>query len=214
MLYQTFLDFNKLKTFIVSKPNSKREKECIEYLKQFNIKGIPFYGLKGSNCGLSTEYLHNQEGDSLNSTRIATGLSHFFIWSAIKWIHEQSDYKDCFYFIVEDDVEFLPDWQSVFLNELKNLPENWEMLYIGSCHAAPYQERNNNHIKGNIYKLNYAMCTHAYFVNYEGVKKLLKTNERVWTNIDIQMLVDSFPIMNAYAIFPRLAIQNNMEIQD
>jgi len=129
-------------------------------------------------------------------------------------MHEQSTTKDDFYFIVEDDVEFKNNWQNTLLNELSNLPEDWEMLYIGSCHAAPYEERNNLHIKGNIYKLNYAMCIHSYLVNYKGVKKLLKTNERVWTNIDIQMLVDSFPMMNAYAIFPRLAVQRYLDIQE
>lgn len=56
------------------------------------------------------------------------------------------------------------------------------------------------------------MCTHAYLVNYEGVCKLLETNQKVWGPIDIQMLVDSMPRMNFYGILPRLATQENTNL--
>jgi hypothetical protein len=56
------------------------------------------------------------------------------------------------------------------------------------------------------------MCTHAYLVNYEGVCKLLETNQKVWAPIDIQMLVDSMPRMNFYGVLPRLATQENTNL--
>ena len=143
---------------------------------------------------------------------IVAGLSHFSVWSAIKWAVESGAYpKDQPFLVVEDDCKFVSDdWKEKLTEELQHVPEDWEVIYVGSCCAAPYEE--NKHIGGNVYRLIRGMCTHCYYVNYEGACMLMKTNQKVWCPIDIQMLVDSIPHMKFYGILPRLAYQDGANL--
>lgn len=206
------IDIEKSPTFIVSLPEGQKEKECVQYMASFGIKAIPIYGFRASNCGISTEYYNSVEKTRMQVKSIVAGLSHFSIWSAIKWAVEAGAYpKDQPFLIVEDDCKFVSeDWKEQLTKELEHVPEDWQVIYVGSCCAAPYEE--NKHIGGNVYRLTRGMCTHCYYVNYDGACMLLKTNQKVWCPIDIQMLVDSIPRMKFYGILPRLAYQDGANL--
>lgn len=206
------IDIEKSPTFIVSLPEGPREKECVEYMAGFGIKAVPIYGFRASNCGISTEYYNSVNKDRMQVKSIVAGLSHFSVWSAIKWAVESGAYpKDQPFLVVEDDCKFVSDdWKEKLTEELQHVPEDWEVIYVGSCCAAPYED--NKHIGGNVYRLTRGMCTHCYYVNYEGACMLMKTNQKVWCPIDIQMLVDSIPHMKFYGILPRLAYQDGANL--
>jgi hypothetical protein len=197
--------------FIVSKPRSEKERRCIRYMKTFGIDAVPMYGFRSDNCGISTDYYQSREKEKAKVKTIVAGLSHFSIWSAIKWMVESKITDHRTFLIVEDDVEFTcPDWKTALSKNLAVLPEDWHVLYIGSC--CTDDVKLHRYVGQNIYKLTQGMCTHCYLVNYEGVCKLLETNQKVWCPIDIQMLVDSMPRMNFYGILPRLATQENSKL--
>jgi hypothetical protein len=206
------IDIEKSPTFIVSLPEGPREKECVKYMESFGIKAVPIYGFRASNCGISTEYYNSVKKDRMGVKSIVAGLSHFSVWSAIKWAVESGAYpKDQPFLIVEDDCKFVSDdWKEKLTEELQHVPEDWEVIYVGSCCAAPYED--NRHIGGNVYRLTRGMCTHCYYVTYEGACMLMKTNQKVWCPIDIQMLVDSIPFMKFYGILPRLAYQDGANL--
>lgn len=206
------IDIEKSPTFIVSLPEGPREKECVEYMAGFEIKAVPIYGFRASNCGISTEYYNSVKKDRMGVKSIVAGLSHFSVWSAIKWAVESGAYpKDQPFLVVEDDCKFVSDdWKEKLTEELQHVPEDWDVIYVGSCCAAPYED--NKHIGGNVYRLTRGMCTHCYYVTYEGACMLMKTNQKVWCPIDIQMLVDSIPFMKFYGILPRLAYQDGANL--
>jgi len=206
------IDIEKSPTFIVSLPEGAREKECVKYMESFGIKAVPIYGFRASNCGISTEYYNSVKKDRMTVKSIVAGLSHFSVWSAIKWAVESGAYpKDQPFLVVEDDCKFVSDdWKEKLTEELQHVPEDWDVIYVGSCCAAPYED--NRHIGGNVYRLTRGMCTHCYYVTYEGACMLMKTNQKVWCPIDIQMLVDSIPFMKFYGILPRLAYQDGANL--
>jgi len=206
------IDIEKSPTFIVSLPEGQREKECVKYMESFGIKAVPIYGFRASNCGISTEYYNSVKKDRMGVKSIVAGLSHFSVWATIKWAVESGAYpKDQPFLVVEDDCKFVSDdWKEKLTEELQHVPEDWEVIYVGSCCAAPYED--NRHIGGNVYRLTRGMCTHCYYVTYEGACMLMKTNQKVWCPIDIQMLVDSIPFMKFYGILPRLAYQDGANL--
>lgn len=205
------LQLEKTPCFIISKPESEKERRCIRYMKTFGIDAVPMYGFRANNCGISTDYYHSREKEKAKVKTIVAGLSHFSVWSAIKWMVESKVTDHRTFLIVEDDVEFTcADWKAKLADNLDHLPSDWHVVYIGSCCADPIED--HGYIASNLYKLVRGMCTHAYLVNYEGVCKLLETNQKVWCPIDIQMLVDSMPRMNFYGILPRLATQENTNL--
>jgi len=205
------LDIENTLCFIISKPESEKELRCIRYMQTFGINAVPIYGFKDHNCGISTDYYHTRELAKAKVKTIVAGLSHFAVWSAIKWMVESKVTDHRTFLIVEDDVEFTcVDWKAKLADNLDHLPSDWHVVYIGSCCADPIED--HGYIASNLYKLVRGMCTHAYLVNYEGACKLLKTNQKVWGPIDIQMLVDSIPRMNFYGILPRLATQENTKL--
>ena len=205
------VDFENTPTFIISKPESEKEKRCIRYMKSFGIDAVPIYGFRAHNCGISTDYYHNREKEKAKVKTIVAGLSHFAAWSAIKWMVEAKLTDHRTFLIVEDDVEFLDkNWKSLANDNLQFVPSDWHVVYLGSCCADPIED--HGYIAANLYRLVRGMCTHAYLVNYEGACKLLETNQKVWAPIDIQMLIDSMPRMNFYGILPRLATQENTNL--
>ena len=205
------VDFENTPTFIISKPESEKENRCIRYMKSFGIDAVPIYGFRAHNCGISTDYYHNREKEKAKVKTIVAGLSHFAAWSAIKWMVEAKITDHRTFLIVEDDVEFLDkNWKSLANDNLQFVPNDWHVVYLGSCCADPIED--HGYIAANLYRLVRGMCTHAYLVNYEGACKLLETNQKVWAPIDIQMLIDSMPRMNFYGILPRLATQENTNL--
>lgn len=205
------VDFENTPTFIISKPESEKEKRCIRYMKSFGIDAVPIYGFRAHNCGISTDYYHSREKEKAKVKTIVAGLSHFAAWSAIKWMVEAKLTDHRTFLIVEDDVEFLDkNWKSLANDNLQFVPNDWHVVYLGSCCADPIED--HGYIAANLYRLVRGMCTHAYLVNYEGACKLLETNQKVWGPIDIQMLIDSMPRMNFYGILPRLATQENTNL--
>lgn len=200
------IDVTKLPTFIVSIPYSDDETACVKYLKQQGISASPFYGLKGSNCGLRTKYMADTNGYIMGGRTVAIGITHFHIWSAVKWMVESGQSSSDIFAVYETDVEFTSEtWTDELLEITKDLPENWDMLYLGHCCTQPIQD--NPAVTDRLRKLIRGMGLHAYLFRYKAAKKLLDSNQRMWTSIDIQLVWDSFPILNVYGIFPRLATQ-------
>ena len=181
-------------------------------MESFGIKAVPIYGFRASNCGISTEYYNSKDKGRMQVKSIVAGLSHFSVWATIKWAVESGAYpKDQPFLIVEDDCKFESEnWKEKLTQELDHVPEDWQVIYVGNCCAAPYED--NKHVGGNVYRLTRGMCTHCYYVNYSGACDLMKTNQKVWCPIDIQMLVDSIPHMKFYGILPRLAYQDGANL--
>ena len=105
--------------FIVSKPENKKERRCIRYMKTFGINAVPIYGFRSDNCGISTDYYHSTEKEKIKVKTIVAGLSHFSIWSTIKWMVESKITDHKIFLVVEDDVEFTcSDWKSKLKDNL------------------------------------------------------------------------------------------------
>jgi GR25 family glycosyltransferase involved in LPS biosynthesis len=71
--------------------------------------------------------------------------------------------------VLEDDVKFVDNFTEKFNEYIKELPDNWDICWVGSCcnlHA--------NIIEGkHIYRENGSRCTHAFIISLNGANKIL-----------------------------------------
>ncbi len=82
--------------------------------------------------------------------------------------------------IFEDDVVFSDDIDNIFKESIVDVPEDWNMLYLGGNHLHGLY-----HVKNNVYKTIYSLTTHAYGIKESFYDTILSTLEPANLPIDV-----------------------------
>ncbi|CAG8810045.1 33802_t:CDS:1, partial [Racocetra persica] len=95
-------------------------------------------------------------------------LSHYRIFESIV----KNGYENAL--ILEDDVDMEVNITDIMTEVHHNLPNDWDMLYLGHC-----DEWDSNYFKTNLtvhilHTTGHPKCTHAYAVSAKGAKKLIE----------------------------------------
>jgi GR25 family glycosyltransferase involved in LPS biosynthesis len=126
-------------------------------------------------------------------------LSHYNIWKQL--VNEKSA-KINNYLILEDDVRFINTYQQDMVNSLKNLPDDWDILYLGG--VLPINRENYPHVlekvTGNWFRIMpnpcfsgggenipiYHHCTYSYIINRKSAQKLIDIVDEhgIYTSLD------------------------------
>lgn len=118
--------------------------------------------------------------------------------------------------ILEDDCLFLEGYKEVVEQAMKDIPEDWDMLYLGqanydSIKIAQSPELKTKAIKENIsgrlYKASRCWLTHAYVVRKKALPKLIEGTQVLYASID-GVLADLQENLNVYAIYPNIVKQD------
>lgn len=110
--------------------------------------------------------------------------------------------------ILEDDAEFAKNFIKLFNNFYNNLPQDWQMVYLGGSSHPILSEKINE----NVIKTKGAYTTHAY-----GIKS--DVFDTVINNIDIKSGVqyahpiDAFYAINVHSIFTTYLSKPNLVYQ-
>ena len=84
------------------------------------------------------------------------------------------------YIVFEDDVDVSDDFMDKLSNIINNLPENWELLFLGGWNVGKKIKINDNvDLAKKVY------CMHAYVFKPETAKKLLNKFRLILVNIFI-----------------------------
>lgn len=130
---------------------------------------------------------------NISRGEIACLLSHFELLKAAKWF--DLDYVT----IYEDDVEFNPDYNTLF--DLNDVPADWDMIYLGGNDIKPVIEINKH-----VSKLTCTLTTHAYLVRNTIFDRLINLVSPAEKQIDLYY-ADLHSQINAYGFRPKLAWQ-------
>lgn len=110
--------------------------------------------------------------------------------------------------VLEDDATFGFDFRERFAEAVPHVPDDWEILYLGSwTDFGPFTD-NVKPVSGPIVKLDWALCTHAYAVRGHAIDKILVsavTKREPIDQVYAQMMRDGE--LTAYAVKPSLAFQ-------
>lgn len=191
-----------------------RRDSALAHLRDRGVIGVTwfkvFQGINGETAGLSCTNSHTLPDNSRYTPtpkHISLCLNHWFLWQRISGDSSFWDMGD-HSLIMEDDVRFTEDWLSKAIRAKEDVPEDWDLLFLGSCHARNHPV---HHVKGDVWKVEKPNCTHAYYVRHKALPILIDRCQRIYTNIDWSIIEQAIPHLNAYAILPRIAHQHGME---
>jgi len=121
--------------------------------------------------------------------------------------------EDDIFLMVETDCVLLDGWMEKLEQALKDVPDDWDFLFAGSCCAA---DKEPVHVKGNVFhfpwrgeekKFHYPQCGHFLLVRKKAIPYILQTQCDVASPIDTSLIAHTFPKLNIYSIMPRIATQ-------
>ena len=104
--------------------------------------------------------------------------------------------------IFEDDVAFDDDLNDKFNEWIKEVPEDWDMLYFGGNHNVREVKRCDEHLM----RVTKTQTTHAYAVKCTVYDMVIDKLESLGAEVDV-MYTDLQKLCNAYCFTPRLAWQ-------
>lgn len=203
------MTIDQIPTFVISlRETDERREACRKRLTEQGVKFQFYLGINGPKAGLTTvhKYSHDHPDTEyrIDAKHVGLCLSHFGVWSAIAAAIDQGWTDAPAFMICEDDADFHADWKTRVNDALATIPDDWEMLYPGSCSCG--DTVRNPSCGKDIYRA-VPLCTHCYIVRRESVHKLIKTQDRVFAPIDISLYFATFPTTYVYAILPRCVDQ-------
>ena len=162
-----------------------------------------FYGIDGPKSGLvaSVSYEVDKPESKLvmHPKQLGCFLSHWMLWKSLDFDPNTPDAVQIF----EDDVLLRPHWKETVERALTKLPEDWDILFPGSCCAG---DKRKKEYDSNLFE-GFPLCNHHYIVRKKALKTLIESNEEVCQPIDIQAYFRSGPLLQSFIIFPRVSDQ-------
>lgn len=180
--------------------------KCLENFDKLNIlsKVERFSAIK---------FDHDHDKNKKFLGRAGCCLSHFEILKNAK------DKNISNYLVLEDDFELIFD-ENVTINNLskslKELPTNWDILYLGGNLDDTYGANPISKYSDNLFKLNSSHTTHAFSVNSRFYDYLLKDAPNIssifkWINdheaIDVFLSKNILKHNNCFISNPMLFLQ-------
>ena len=139
-------------------------------LKENNEWAYPGNKLCNNTCSCGGK------GHHLSPTQISLHLNNYHIWQDMV----KNNYKKCL--ILEDDCVFTEYFENL-ANDIKFIPENWELLYLGHSQKinSSNTEEKNSKFKKLIRGVNE---THIYGVSLEAARILIEHTYPIRAAID------------------------------
>lgn len=146
-----------------------------------------FYGLHCDVSGLVTKYpyLRDDPHNNFNMGPKPVGiwLGHYMLWSALNLL------PDSHFMICEIDAKFPNDWHTRIFEALRDVPQDYDLLYVGSCACKNMPKRQ---VKGEVFEVMWPVCLHCYIVAKKALPVLIATQRKVYAPIDISLAIHSF----------------------
>lgn len=106
------------------------------------------------------------KNNNLSKGEIACYLSHYKCLN----LFNKSNKENCLLF--EDDIDHTnKDVISKINTIIKNVPKNFDIIYLGRCFSKCYLDKKINE---DLCKTKYSLCMHSYIISKKGCKKILK----------------------------------------
>lgn len=197
-----------MKTFLLFCPEIKDDLlTASEHLKARGIDFDPVRAIHGETFGLlpSRPYNGNRPGagELTNISQVGLVLSHYMVWSICEHVPGDA------FTILESDAKFPQDWKERLDIAMTDLPEDWDILLIGSSNTGDKEKRQ---ICGDVWEVFYPFTTHAYIVRKKALETLLTLCRDATLNIDLLMIREAYPKLRVFTMLPRLCEQRGTEL--
>ena len=180
--------FEKIYCVNLDKRKDRWEQAQVQF-KKHNLEVERFSAIEGNPDNIPTKIV---------SGHVGCVLSHYNI------IKKASENNLNQILILEDDVVFSENLQDDFKKLIKQVPEDWDMLYFGGNHNGIPLEM----VDENVAKIQKTYTTHAYAIRKPVYEVVLKMFPKLKHEVDVMysLLQGSF---NCYVFRPHLAWQKD-----
>jgi GR25 family glycosyltransferase involved in LPS biosynthesis len=157
--------------------------------------------------GIEGETIHLDTPNHLKPGELGCMFSHLGIIQNAKENNIES------VLIFEDDVEFAEDFNNLFYEYMKQVPKDWQLLYLGGNHSlCNIHMRTHDippvQISENVYKINRAFSCHAYAVRKDMYDIIIEKASQASYNIPIDVLYSQLQYdSRSYLLRPHLCWQ-------
>jgi len=188
------------------KPGFRRDvQDARDHFDKRGIDAVFFWGLSASKLGLvATKPSTLGAAGILKPHRVGVWIGQRAMWAACLLLPDEP------VLLLEDDARFPEDWQTKVDEVFEHVPDDWQMLFIGSCCTSTWPK---THISGPVYEVHWPVCLHAYFVRNRAVL------ERLVVNADDRSIHDPIDLttkhamqkLRVYTVLPRIVEQADIE---
>lgn len=198
-----------------------RWEQCQKELDKINLRPIRIPAIYGAKMS-EEEYRKNTSAQCYSfctPSMVGCWLSHKKSWQYIVDNNIESA------LILEDDCQFEDDFQKKLQEYTKEIPENWDIVLLGTileckgdkcglfAKLANIMRKNttpvanaDRFISEHVYRPNAFMGAHSYVVSNKGAKKLLSLLDKADGHVDLG-ISRHFPYVICYAITPSITYQ-------
>ncbi len=194
----------------------KRKAAAQKHFDDNGLHGVTFLtSIHGEKSGIKTvnAYAVDDKTGSFKTGfhECAIYLSHYIAWQIAALGSQPTG-------ILEDDACLEPGWKDSLNAALRDIPEDFDFLFVGSCGAAGAMK---NQVKGNVWRISGGVsCFHFYIVSPAGAQKLMLGIRKMWAPVDLATYVDDplgghdspFKRMKVFLVLPRKVTQFNTVI--
>lgn len=191
----------------------ERDREGKEYFISQGLENIAWVrGIHAQKMGVQGRHIYLLDNRPEEQFYIGDAKLGGFL-SCISMYNVMNNLPDSHFMFLETDCRFVDGWRDKLNEELKNVPEDFDFLFVGSCCAA---DKEPVHIAGNIYEFPfrgddkwtwYPQCGHCMVIAKKAVPVVLETCNDTANPFDVALIKYAFPKLKVYAILPRLATQ-------
>lgn len=196
-----------MKHFTITLPETPdRTEKAKAHFKERGVVTEFFDGINAEVAGLSTEHTYeiDNPGTNFRMGYKPTGiwLSHWMLWKAFTLLPDQH------FMVTEIDVQFPVDWHIRTEHAIKDVPADFDMLFLGSCCC---KGRPQKHIKGEVWEVKWPACNHCYIIAQKALPLMLSMR-KIYGPIDLQPMIDGvYAKMKVYTVLPTIMTQFNTE---
>lgn len=156
----------------------------------FSVERIP--AIAGSKMNL-------QFPPEIKEGAVGCSLSQLFAFMLAKQYGTNS------FLLFEDDVEFDPDFMHKFIRYYSEVPDDWDILYLGGQH---FHGMNLNQVSEHIYKCEYTLSAHSVAFKFRVYDRFINSLIDITKPCDVHY-AQSHKELNAYVMVPHLTWQRN-----
>lgn len=161
-----------------------------------------FNGVSSRDSGLITKHLYEVDapgsGYKIGHKEVAGFVSFYMAWTAMLYMPENH------FWTTEFDCKYPPDWRRRVEQALKDVPPDFDLLYVGSCCC---QGKPMKHVKGDVFEMNQMQCGHSTIIAKKALPVMLATQRKCYAPLDISLAFHTLHKLKCYAILPRVADQ-------
>jgi GR25 family glycosyltransferase involved in LPS biosynthesis len=173
----------------------ERKDRMVESEKNFAthnlwVERVP--GINGSNMNIDFP-------PEIKEGAVGCALSQLFTLKLAKQVKAKN------FLLLEDDIEFDPELTSKFNKYYAEVPNDWDMLYLGGQH---FHGMNLTQVTEHVYKCEYTLAAHSVAFNCTVYDRFINKLVDITKPCDVHY-AQSHKEINAYVMIPHLTWQRN-----